>query len=168
MYNMLFGKNPASRLLLAMLNLAEPDVGRFRDCYLRRGARGADAPSSDEELYIVIYTRNGGGNRDDYEEVTAALQALPTYVDDYDDDFDCTYASYEFKVPEAFKATAEELASLGASSAVSPEEKFKTLIENLQNKDSNDPAVKRAMEVGKEIFGKIDAALKQGGGKVEV
>ena len=107
LYNALFGRNPASRLLLAMLNLTEGDVGRFRDCYLKRD-------EETKELCIVVYTRNGGGNRDDYEAVTEALQAHPAYLSDADDDFDCTYASYFFKVPEAFKATAEELAGLGA------------------------------------------------------
>jgi hypothetical protein len=172
LYGLLFGRNPASRLLLAMLNLEEPDVGRFRDCYLRRGDV-ADSELPPEELAkkplrIVIYTRNGGGNREDYEGATSLLQALPGYLTDYDDDFDCTYASYEFEVPEAFKATAEELASLGAESSVSPEEKCKTLIENLQKQDSNDPTVRHAMAVGKAMFAKIDEALKQGGGKVEV
>lgn len=178
LYNMLFGRNPASRLLLAMLNLTEGDVGRFRDCYLARGTRSEREDAGEDEeklkalakkdLRIVVYTRNGGGNRDDYEAVTEALQALPTYETDYDDDFDCTYASYEFTVPEAFKATAEELASLGAESDVSPMEKFKSLIDNLQKGDTKDPAVARAMEVGKQIFGKIDEQMKQGGGKVEV
>jgi hypothetical protein len=149
LYNMLFGRNPASTLLLAMLDLTPEMVGRFRDCYLSRDAET-------KELVIVIYTRNGGGNREAYEEVTNALQALPTYINDADDDFDSTYASYFFKVPEKFKATAEELAALGAESAESPMDKFKTLIQNLQNGDKNDPTVKRAMEVGQEIFKKIN------------
>lgn len=160
LYNALFGRNPASRLLLAMLDLTEGDVGRFRDCYLAR--------DENKKLKIVIYTRNGGGNREDYQAVTDALQSHADYLTDYDDDFDCTYASYEFKVPEKFAATAEELASLGAESSVSPMEKFKALIENLQKGDANDPAVKRAMDVGKDIFGRIEEQMKQGGGKVEV
>lgn len=178
LYNMLFGRNPASQLLLAMLDLTEADVGRFRDCFLTRGTRSEREEAGEDEekikalakkeLRIVVYTRNGGGNREDYEAVTERLQGLPTYETDYDDDFDCTYASYEFKVPEAFKATAEELATLGAESKEEPMVKFKRLIDNLQKGDTKDPAVVRAMEVGKQIFGKIDEQMKQGGGKVEV
>ncbi len=179
LYNMLFGRNPASQLLLAMLDLSEGDVGRFRDCYLTRGTRSEREEAGEDEeklkalaksdLRIVIYTRNGGGNRESYEAETERLQGLPTYETDYDDDFDCTYASYEFKVPEAFKATAEELTTLGAEPGVSPMEKFKKLIENMQADKKDDPAVQRAMAVGKEIFGKLDEAMKQGGGgKVEV
>lgn len=153
LYNALFGRNPASRFLLAMLGLAEGDVGRFRDCYL---CRKDDDPKND--LQIAIYTRNGGGNRSDYEEVTAKLQAHPAYLDDADDDFDCTYATYRFKVPEKFKATADELATLGG--VANPAERFKTLIEKLQFGNVDDPDVKRAMEVGQKILAPILETLK--------
>lgn len=50
-YNMIFGKNPMSDVILATLGLTRSDVGRFRDVYL-------------EEDTIAVYTRNGGGNRE--------------------------------------------------------------------------------------------------------
>ena len=50
-YNMLFGQNPASDVLLATLGLTRGSVGRFRDCYVKDGR-------------ICVYTRNGGGNRE--------------------------------------------------------------------------------------------------------
>jgi hypothetical protein len=40
---MIFGENPLSRVLLAMLNLKMEDTGRYRDCYISDGK-------------IVIYT----------------------------------------------------------------------------------------------------------------
>lgn len=169
LYNTLFGRNPSSRLLLAMLNLTEGDVGRFRDCYLARGARHerdknfSDALSLEElakkPLFIIIYTRNGGGNRDDYVGATEHLQSLREYVTDYDDDYDCTYASYEFQVPVVFRETAEELAGLGAESAVSPGERFKLLIEKLETK-KDDPEVQRALAIGREILKPLEAQLK--------
>ena len=153
LYGALFGRNPSSRLLLAMLDLAEGDVGRFRDCYLERAETGV--------LSIIVYTRNGGGNREDYEAVTEALQAHPQYLWDTDDDFDETYASYVFSVPEKFKETAEELAKLGAEPSESPMERFQSLLEKMQSGTSeSDPSVKRAREVGKELFGKLDEAMK--------
>jgi len=50
-YNLIFGENPASDVLLATLGLSRDDVGRFRDCFVSDGK-------------IVVYTRNGGGNRE--------------------------------------------------------------------------------------------------------
>lgn len=165
LYNQLFGRNPTSDLLLALLNLSQGDVGRFRDCYLARKLREEE---TEGELRIVVFTRNGGGNRDDYAGVTEALQGHPDYLLDFDDDFDCTYASYVFRVPEKFKATAEELASLGAESKESPMEKFQTLIGKLNSGDKNDPAVAKAMAVGKQIFESIEKAQVDGVSVVKV
>lgn len=50
LYNMLFGVNPASGVILATLGLKPDEVGRFRDCFISDGQ-------------IAVYTRNGGGNR---------------------------------------------------------------------------------------------------------
>jgi hypothetical protein len=85
LYNLLFGRNPLAPFYLAILDLTPDDVGRFRDCFLQKTDEG--------DVRIVVYTRNGGGNRDDYAQITSDLQAHPEYVTDFDDDFDCTYAS---------------------------------------------------------------------------
>lgn len=159
---MLFGRNPASGLLLAMLNLSTESVGRFRDCYLARGTpeERQDLPPEQlatKDLRIVVFTRNGGGNRDAYHGTTEWLQAHPEFLTDYDDAFDCTYASYEFKVPKAFEAECKELETL--HTAEEPMKKFTALLEKLKSGDQNDPAVRRAMEVGAQIMGKIDAAI---------
>ena len=53
MYGLMFGENPASEFLLALLDLTKDDVGRFRDAYVEKDG---------EE--IAVYTRNGGGNRE--------------------------------------------------------------------------------------------------------
>lgn len=130
LYNSLFGVNPATPILLAALNLdnqapenwserfdaicdswGEPDIyseagqklmseakelgyyptGRFRDIYFE----------NEIEPKIILYTRNGGGNREWYEYVFELLSSHPLYIKDYDDDFDCTYAYIEFKAPKA-------------------------------------------------------------------
>ena len=112
MYNMIFGKDPNSELLLEMLELEQGDFYRFRDCYLT------------EDNEIAVYTRGGGGNRecycDDYYEVDElsiadAIGDLhekgcvvlthernhkhPNYIHDADDYFDSTYATFYFSVP---------------------------------------------------------------------
>jgi hypothetical protein len=88
LYNLIFGKNPISSILLAIIGLKECDVERFRDCFL-----------GDNE--IQVYTRTGGGNRSDYKNL--ALIKNKYYKSDEDDDFDCTYATYYFNIPEEIK-----------------------------------------------------------------
>ena len=123
LYNMLFGENDKSEIFLRMLGLTKSDTGRFRDCYLEKDSEG--------KLRIVIHTRNGGGNRSDYCEVTDALSNLPTYIYDYDNDFDCTYANYEFYVPQEYSELAEKLMS-GSENESSPDEKWRDLIAKLK------------------------------------
>lgn len=91
MYNALFGFSPACFFILPMLGRKPEDYPRFRDCYVT------------EDNHIAIYTRVGGGNRDCGfgEEV---LYDDPNYIKTYDDDFDSTYGTYEFSVPEKWKA----------------------------------------------------------------
>lgn len=98
LYNMLFGMNPDADNLLALLNLTRADVGRFRDCYV--------AKDDDGEPIIVVHTRNGGGNREDY---MPDFTDHPLYLSDADDDFDCTYADILFRVPEEAKAALVNL-----------------------------------------------------------
>lgn len=90
-YNMMFGKNPVSDLVLAIIGLKENDIERFRDC-------GIDL----EDDNIWVYTRTGGNNRDDYENL--ALVESPYYMYDRDDEYDSTYATYFFSIPEEIHA----------------------------------------------------------------
>jgi hypothetical protein len=87
LYNMLFGMNPDSDKLLSVLGKRREDFGRFRNVYMDNG-------------HIVVHTRCGGGNREDYEHVFAEMSQHPWYSYDADDDFDCTYADIFFKIPE--------------------------------------------------------------------
>ena len=68
-------------------------TGRFRDIYFE--AEEGSAPK------IILYTRNGGGNREYYQYIFDLLEAHPLYITDYDDDFDSTYAYIEFRAPES-------------------------------------------------------------------
>lgn len=88
LYNMLFGKNTATPVILAILGLKEQDVERFRNCSIN-------------ESGITIYTRTGGGNRKDYPN--EKLTSNPCYICDEDDDFDSTYATYYFNFPPELK-----------------------------------------------------------------
>ena len=77
--------NPQKEQILAMLGLKEVDIERYRGCEL-----GKD--------HIRIHCRTGGGNREGYPN--EILTKHPLYIQDEDDDFDCTYADYYFKLPE--------------------------------------------------------------------
>lgn len=124
LYNMLHGNNPSAGVLLSVLNLTTGDVGRFRDCYLEQ--KGAGSP------IIVIYTRNGGGNRDDYEDVTEYLRGHPNYITDFDDDFDCTYASYLFSLPEGSKEISQKIIDAGLLNTTTPHEKFQAVMDAIK------------------------------------
>lgn len=92
LYNMVNGVNPATFFVLPLLGEKHPDeYPRFRDCFV----------TENEE--IAIYTRVGGGNRGvgfGEEE----LVKHPNYMRDEDDDYDPTYATYYFSVPEEWRA----------------------------------------------------------------
>ena len=92
MYNMIFGMNPDADKILSLLGKTQGDFGRFRSVFLEDG-------------FIVVHTRNGGGNREDYEDVFDEMSEHPWYSHDADDDFDCTYANIYFKVPEGKEET---------------------------------------------------------------
>ena len=100
LYNELFGWSPACVLLAPMLTDMNPQTffPRFRDCYL-----------SDDKEHIEIYTRVGGGNREEYAAEIEEIRSMPTYEHDEDDDFDCTYATFTFSVPEEWRDDFEHV-----------------------------------------------------------
>lgn len=99
LYNMLFGRNPQSDLLLAVIGLKRNDVERFRDVF-----------AAEDGSEIHVYTRTGGGNRDDYPN--QAMRERPEWISSEDDDFDCTYCTDRFKVPEQWRADVKGLANI--------------------------------------------------------
>lgn len=98
-------------IVLATLGLTRSDVGRFRGVYI-------------VDDTIAVVTRNGGGNREHWDDNTPAgpdcpcvgcfmnyrVHQLPHYLYDEDDDDDPTYAIIYFEFPpehaELLKAIA--------------------------------------------------------------
>jgi len=152
MYNAIFGQNSAAPFILAMLGKTKDDFGRFRDAYFN------------EQKHIVIYTRCGGGNRDDYQQVFDEMSTHPYFIQDFDDGFDSTYASFEFKVPDQFKEQVDKLFDKSDNKA--PADKWKDLFVAMDKKNTDDPVVKQAMEVGKKIFAELEKTPN--GGTVEI
>ncbi len=89
MYNMMFGQNAASDVILATLGLTTADVGRFRDCYVA-------------DRKIAVYTRNGGGNRGCWHEYD------PKYGGP-----ECKHHTISEPRPETVEVTEEEAAEKG-------------------------------------------------------
>lgn len=133
LYNMLFGENPFADVLLGVLDLNKKDVGRFRNIYV----------NNQEE--ICVYTRNGGGNRQHWSYdlaknkeggddcscpgciITHRLPKHPLYLRDEDDNFDNTYATIYFRIPDDLKEVLSRI-----SEDQTPEEKWKTFIKKLK------------------------------------
>lgn len=175
LYNALFGENPMAEVLLSALGLTRDGVPRYRDVYLGASPEG--------EPRIVIHTRTGGGNREFYEceescranypeyfkdtdepptgPWNADLRKLPTFVRDEDDDFDCTYADFYFKVPPAFAPLIATLQEIGAGKIEKPSERWEKLFADMKSGEQTDDA-KRAQEVGKAIFEKLQPMIDKG------
>lgn len=137
MYNMLFGRNPMSRYLLAMLGLTLESVGRFRDAFVTEDS-------------IAIYTRNGGGNRVCWLEnekpgpecdcvgciMTFRLPGHPLYIRDQDDSFDSTYATVYFRFPDEW---AEFLTLIGKGQKWEPDKRWAEKLEALGAAEPQEP-----------------------------
>ncbi len=116
LYNMLFGMNPDANQLLEVLGKTQADFGRFRNVYM-------------EDDYIVVHTRNGGGNREDYEDVFEEMSEHPWYSHDEDDSFDCTYANIYFKIPESHK---DFMAIRNLDAGTDPKEQWATILATME------------------------------------
>lgn len=120
MYSIMHGKNPDADILLTILDFDQPEgqwpTGRFRDIY----------PNADGSE-IILYTRNGGGNREHRDNrvgiiegeeclctaciINHHLPKHPNYLRDWDDDFDSTYAYVAFSVPKEYQDIVKGLST---------------------------------------------------------
>lgn len=152
LYNMLHGVNPLSSVFLAMIGLELSDVPRFRDTFIEQTDEG--------EHRIIVYTRTGGGNREGYADENDFLQSNEHYVTDYDDDYDCTYAHFVYRVPEKY---VEHLNTIKKETAErkQPKQAWEDLFKAMES-DEESPAKTKALEIGKQIIGSIEAIIEKG------
>jgi hypothetical protein len=94
LYNIINRVDPVTFFILPMLGRHPDEYPRFRDCFVK------DDEHPEYDDHIHVYTRTGGGNRERYESENDAMRKMETFVTDYDDGFDSTYASWVFGVPE--------------------------------------------------------------------
>lgn len=102
-YNMIFGVNGATFFILPMLGKRPDGYPRFRDCFT------GDENHREYDDYIHVYTRTGGGNREMYESENNEIRDMEGFVIDYDDDFDSTFASWVFLIPERWRSDYEKI-----------------------------------------------------------
>lgn len=142
-YNVIFGQNKHADLLLKILGLNRDDFYRYRDCFLTKDGK------------IAVYTRGGGPNRECYcseyplsdrtvsdEDgewhfsdcpfiLNSKIRSHPLYLYDEDDDFDNTYATFYFRVPDELKKLLE---SEGVEAEPERSELWKALLEYLKGR----------------------------------
>lgn len=155
LYGLLFGKNPNSDRLMEMLELDTTyPIGRYRDIYLNK--KGTE---------IILYTRNGGGNRKCWKEyftsesndgndgndgsdsdesykcnctgcvMTEQIPTHPNYIKDLDDENDCTYAYVYYSVPEKYKEECIQMAT--GKTPLNVSEKFKEVLDVIKEQQNN-------------------------------
>jgi hypothetical protein len=100
LYNMLHGFEPTAGFVLHVLNVYPSAIPRFRDAYVTY----RDEVSDKDALVMVILTRTGGANRDEFAAENAGLCLLPGYLDTADDEFDSTFALFRYALPEQWHA----------------------------------------------------------------
>jgi hypothetical protein len=97
LYNIVFKTSAHAPLVLAILGRPPSAFGRFRDAWIEKDEAGV--------VRLAVYTRNGGGNREDN---MPSFEDDPHYLFDRDDDFDSTYATIYFKPPVELPAELRE------------------------------------------------------------
>lgn len=136
LYSMLMGENKDADIFLKGLNLKRNDFERYRDAYL-----------NSDGTKIIIYTRLGGNNREYYTERILDLRMHDLYLEDYDDEYDNTYAYFVFKVPEHLAALCKKMAT--GKEPLTVGQKFEEEMKLLEAGDKG--ALTRANKVAKKI-----------------
>ena len=110
LYNAINGMNQAVFFILPMLGKHPEEYPRFRDCFVgalensqEKDPFGIPQKQTSKDKVISIYMRIGGGNRSGYYDQIEQLRKMPTYLKDYDDDFDSTFATFIFSVPQQWR-----------------------------------------------------------------
>lgn len=154
LYNMVRGYNPNASICCAMLGVDPRKVSRFRDAWL-----------SDDGAQIVILTRTGGGNRDDYQGSNEEMHEVAGFISDEDDDFDSTFAKFTYATPVQFRADSALIAEVMALAGKSAKDQGPGSIMLALNPDeapkpeitAEDPRVAEA----EKAFERIIAALSK-------
>ncbi len=140
LYNILFGEFEHAEQLLEILDLNREMFGRYRDCLL-----------NEDGTRIVVLTRCGGNNRQDYDKVFELMEKHDCYLGNSDDPSDETYCYFEFKVPVLYLPQTRPLATGKAIMTVG--QRFDEEKKKLENEDPD--AIKRAQGIVSSVESQI-------------
>lgn len=112
--------------------------GRYRDCF-----------PSEDGTHILVLTRCGGVNRDEFEIVFDTMHKHPNIIADYDDPTDETYCYFEFSVPVLYLLQTRPLADVDKKWNRNVGAKFKEEAKKLQKGDKD--ALARAEKIAKSM-----------------
>jgi hypothetical protein len=175
---MLMQTGPNAPLAMAALGLEDPQLaGRFRDAYFTR---------EDGEIVVALFTRNGGNNRACWEEnpnsefkdvcacpgciQTKHLPTIPTYIRDYDDDFDNTYCTTLFTLDSEIRELLESTPNFDLEEAANeepPMERLRGLIARMESGELESEEMNRAHAVSEQLAQQLEQSFVTGeGGEV--
>lgn len=132
LYSYVIGENPDANNLLYMLRVSREYFGRYRNVFL-----------SGDGKTIIVYTRLGGSNREYWKEYIDNIRKHKNYVEDWDDDYDNTYAYFRFNVPHGYKTKCKSISTGKEPKTI--QEQFDEEIRNMDDPDSE--ASKKAKEL---------------------
>lgn len=154
LYHQLFGVYPGAPVILAYLRFDPGELPRLRDAFL-----------SEDGTELLIYTRAGGPNREQYKNLIDGMRSHILYIRDEDDPTDETYGIFYYRIPEndekgraLFDRMFKELGG------VNPPKRWKEFLSGMT--DSNNPAHKVAQEVAMKVLGPILNSVVAGDVKV--
>lgn len=145
--------------LLSVLVLAGSGLrglGRVRDVWMEE---------TDDGPIIAVYTRNGGGNRqchcdldNDHADgclsvAIAEMQHHPRYIEDGDDSFDSTYATFRFRLPDRLSEKAVENLRRIAVPRVDMSAMWTAAMERITNGDLTEGE----LAIGRKIVNRIES-----------
>jgi hypothetical protein len=152
-YNILLGYHPKAQQLMAALDIAPSFIRRFRDCFPQRRPDGV--------LELHVLTRIGGGNRVQHEDVSVALRRHPLYLDDYDEPYDTTYATFIFACPSAIAENLQRESEADPSMVPKPWLVRLHEFDELSGAQPDHPEVRRVLEAMQPLLGAINSSSER-------
>lgn len=146
LYTQLFGENKEAKAILGFANLTREMFPRYRDVFL-----------ADKGTNVIVYTRIGGPNRNDYKQQIKTIRQHKQFIKDYDDEHDNTYAYFEFKVLPEYLDTTKIMFD---EEPLTVWELFERHIENAKDPNSNE--YKKDLEIAERLMKAIES--QQNGG----
>lgn len=94
LYNMFNGYEASLPVVMAALGVRPRQLPRFQDAYVTY------RDPTHEEAVLVVMTRTGGPNAEHYQAEHTAMRKLVGYLDENDDEFDCTFRLFRYTVAD--------------------------------------------------------------------